>query len=41
MAELVAHLEEHGYVVGEPDPADGRAKRVRLRALLVKLGGAR
>jgi DNA-binding MarR family transcriptional regulator len=74
MAELVAHLEQHGYVVREPDPADGRAKLVRatsrgravfaiareemaavegelveklgaqdvarLRALLVKLGGA-
>jgi DNA-binding MarR family transcriptional regulator len=28
MAELVAHLEEHGYVVREPDPADRRAKLV-------------
>jgi DNA-binding MarR family transcriptional regulator len=29
MAELVAHLETHGYVVREPDPADRRAKLVR------------
>jgi DNA-binding MarR family transcriptional regulator len=28
MAELVAHLEQHGYVVREPDPADRRAKLV-------------
>jgi DNA-binding MarR family transcriptional regulator len=28
MAELVAHLEEHGYVVREPDPGDRRAKLV-------------
>lgn len=28
MAELVRHLEEHGYVVREPDPADRRAKLV-------------
>ncbi len=28
MAELVVHLEEHGYVVREPDPADRRAKLV-------------
>ena len=28
MAELVAHLERHGYVVREPDPADRRAKLV-------------
>ncbi|GAA0950557.1 MarR family winged helix-turn-helix transcriptional regulator [Virgisporangium aurantiacum] len=28
MAELVAHLETHGYVVREPDPADRRAKLV-------------
>ena len=28
MAELVGHLEEHGYVVREPDPADRRAKLV-------------
>ena len=27
MAELVAHLERHGYVERVPDPADGRAKR--------------
>jgi DNA-binding MarR family transcriptional regulator len=29
MAELVAHLEAHGYVVRTPDPADRRAKLVR------------
>jgi DNA-binding MarR family transcriptional regulator len=28
MAELVQHLETHGYVTREPDPADRRAKRV-------------
>lgn len=28
MAELVMHLEKHGYVVRTPDPADRRAKRV-------------
>ena len=32
MAELVAHLEDHGYVAREPDPADGRAKLVRATA---------
>jgi DNA-binding MarR family transcriptional regulator len=30
MAELVAHLEKHGYVERIPDPADQRAKLVRL-----------
>jgi DNA-binding MarR family transcriptional regulator len=30
MAELVAHLEGHGYVERVPDPADHRAKLVRL-----------
>ncbi len=28
MAELVAHLETHGYVTRTPDPADRRAKLV-------------
>lgn len=30
MAELVRHLEDHGYVVREPDPDDRRAKLVLL-----------
>jgi DNA-binding MarR family transcriptional regulator len=29
MAELVQHLERHGYVERTPDPADRRAKLVR------------
>lgn len=29
MAQLVEHLEAHGYVERVPDPADGRAKLVR------------
>ena len=29
MAELVDHLEAHGYVERIPDPADGRARLVR------------
>ena len=29
MAQLVAHLEAHGYVERVPDPRDGRAKLVR------------
>lgn len=29
MAQLVAHLEAHGYVERVPDPDDGRAKLVR------------
>ena len=32
MAELVAHLERHGYVVRVPDPTDRRAKLVRPTA---------
>jgi DNA-binding MarR family transcriptional regulator len=32
MAELVAHLEAHGYVERVPDPADRRAKLVRTTA---------
>ena len=28
MAELVAHLERHGYVIRRQDPKDGRAKLV-------------
>jgi DNA-binding MarR family transcriptional regulator len=30
MHELVTHLERHGYLVREPDPADTRARRLRL-----------
>ena len=29
MAQLVAHLEDHGYVERVPDPDDRRAKLVR------------
>jgi DNA-binding MarR family transcriptional regulator len=32
MAELVAHLERHGYVERIPDPSDRRAKLVRSTA---------
>ena len=32
MAELVDHLERHGYVERVPDPTDGRAKLVRATA---------
>jgi DNA-binding MarR family transcriptional regulator len=32
MAELVAHLERHGYVERIPDPSDRRAKLVRTTA---------
>jgi DNA-binding MarR family transcriptional regulator len=32
MAQLVAHLEEHGYVERVPDPGDRRAKLVRATA---------
>lgn len=30
MHELVTHLERHGYLAREPDPADTRARRIRL-----------
>jgi DNA-binding MarR family transcriptional regulator len=32
MAYLTDNLEALGYVIAEPDPSDGRAKRVRLTA---------
>ncbi len=32
MAQLVAHLEAHGYVDRVPDPSDGRASLVRATA---------
>jgi DNA-binding MarR family transcriptional regulator len=32
MAELVVHLERHGYVERVPDPSDRRAKLVRATA---------
>jgi DNA-binding MarR family transcriptional regulator len=32
MAELVAHLEAHGYVERVPGPEDGRARLVRAAA---------
>jgi DNA-binding MarR family transcriptional regulator len=32
MAQLVAHLEQHGYVERAADPDDGRAKLVRATA---------
>ncbi len=32
MAQLVSHLEEHGYVERVPDPGDRRAKLVRTTA---------
>jgi DNA-binding MarR family transcriptional regulator len=32
MAQLVAHLERHGYVERVPDPVDHRAKLVRATA---------
>jgi DNA-binding MarR family transcriptional regulator len=32
MAELVAHLERHGYVERVPDPGDRRAKLVKATA---------
>lgn len=32
MHELIGHLQRHGYLSREPDPADSRALRVRLTA---------
>jgi len=44
MHELVTHLERHGYLVREPDPADTRARLLRLtpagRKLERRLHGA-
>jgi DNA-binding MarR family transcriptional regulator len=37
MAELVAHLERHGYVERTPDPGDRRAKLVRATPRGAKL----
>ena len=43
MSEVVAYLERHGYVERVPDPADGRARLVRLtdrgRELYAVAGG--
>jgi DNA-binding MarR family transcriptional regulator len=39
MAELVAHLERHGYVERIPDPLDRRAKLVRATARGEKVYG--
>jgi DNA-binding MarR family transcriptional regulator len=43
MAELVSHLEAHGYVSREPDPSDRRAKlvlpTVRGRAVIALAQG--
>jgi DNA-binding MarR family transcriptional regulator len=39
MAELVAHLERHGYVERVPDPNDRRAKLVRPTAKGLELHG--
>ena len=30
--DLLAHLEQHGYLTREPDPSDGRARIIRLTA---------
>jgi DNA-binding MarR family transcriptional regulator len=30
--DLLGHLERHGYLVRVPDPADGRARAIRLTA---------
>jgi DNA-binding MarR family transcriptional regulator len=43
MADLVLHLESHGYVTRNPDPTDGRAKLVLLTDLgneVMKIAGA-
>jgi DNA-binding MarR family transcriptional regulator len=31
--ELLGHLEQRGYLVREPDPADSRSRRIRLTDL--------
>jgi len=36
--DLLGHLEGHGYLVRAPDPADGRARVVRLTAKGRRLG---
>lgn len=30
--ELLGHLEQHGYLIREPDPRDSRRRRIRLTA---------
>jgi DNA-binding MarR family transcriptional regulator len=30
--DLLGHLEQHGYLIREPDPADRRARVLRLTA---------
>lgn len=39
MHELVGHLQRHGYLSREPDPADSRALRLRLTATGRELEG--
>ncbi len=31
--DLLAHLEQHGYLLRVPDPADGRARVIRLTSM--------
>lgn len=46
--DLLAHLEQHGYLLRVPDPADGRARVIRLtskgwrlqRAIYAEAGAA-